>query len=259
VDGDSFFIQQSWDVNRRVRIYKKNYTLTDIYYEPGYHMAKLMVNDKVIKTFDVSIPTGDWFFYAKTPAIPRSTPVYIKPVQPPARNGILSLNKEDLSANLLDWQNEKQYIYSIFPEKLEVSADNYVFKTRIRVREVRNNFCPTLMCEVFCQRNFMFLKNTSPGCSSEAMLQFGDDFKHGRQHDLSFLGKDVTQWMDIEIRVQDKQVTVLMDKHKIYSTAYNVSSGLITGLGFISNGLCEVDYAELKGLDGNTVFANDFN
>jgi hypothetical protein len=48
VQADSFFIQQSWDANRRVRIYKNKYTLTDIYYEPGYHIAKLIANDSVI-------------------------------------------------------------------------------------------------------------------------------------------------------------------------------------------------------------------
>src|SRR5258708_2105705 len=50
VQADSFFIQQSWDRNRRVRIFKHSYTLTDIYYEPGYHTAKLIANDKIIKT-----------------------------------------------------------------------------------------------------------------------------------------------------------------------------------------------------------------
>src|SRR5690606_29224337 len=62
VKADSFFIQQSWDTGRRVRIYPGQYTLTDIYYEPGYHLAKLMANDSVIRTVDVSIPTDRWFF-----------------------------------------------------------------------------------------------------------------------------------------------------------------------------------------------------
>ena len=77
VNADSFFIQQSWDRNRRVRIYKNSYTLTDIYYEPGYHKAKLIANDQIIKTVDVSIPTDRWFFYAKEKA-PKSLPKYIQ-------------------------------------------------------------------------------------------------------------------------------------------------------------------------------------
>ncbi|MEI9809516.1 MAG: hypothetical protein WDO16_17520 [Bacteroidota bacterium] len=44
--ADSFFIQQSWDKNRRVKIDKHSHTLTDIYYEPGYHIAKLIATTK---------------------------------------------------------------------------------------------------------------------------------------------------------------------------------------------------------------------
>jgi hypothetical protein len=89
LEGDSFFIQQSWDWNRRVRIYKNNYTLTDIYYEPGYHKAKLIVNNQVIKTVDVSIPTNGWFFYAIR-KVKGSLPVYIKKDRI-ATNGIMGV------------------------------------------------------------------------------------------------------------------------------------------------------------------------
>ena len=46
------------------RIYKNHYTVTDIYYEPGYHLAKLIANDSAIRVAEVSIPTDRWVFYA---------------------------------------------------------------------------------------------------------------------------------------------------------------------------------------------------
>jgi hypothetical protein len=64
VNADSFFIQQSWDKRRRVKIDKNQHVFTDIYYEPGYHVAKLIANDSIIKTVDVSIPTDKWVYYA---------------------------------------------------------------------------------------------------------------------------------------------------------------------------------------------------
>ena len=90
VQADSFFIQQSWDKNRRVRIYKNKHTLTDIYYEPGYHIAKLIANDSVIRTADVSIPTDRWFFYA-IDNIANYTSQYIK-VDTFNNNGRLGLS-----------------------------------------------------------------------------------------------------------------------------------------------------------------------
>ncbi|HEX6892157.1 MAG TPA: hypothetical protein VF141_15730 [Chryseolinea sp.] len=258
VKADSFFIQQSWDVNRRVRIYKNKYTLTDIYYEPGYHLAKLIANDSIIKTVDISIPSDGWFLFAND-SDPKSNPEYIKPTLPLVRNGVLTLDENDLSANHIDKAKERKYVYALFPPEMEVHSDNYIFKTRVRMREVRNNYCPTLMVEVWTQRYFNFFQSTSKGCVSEAMAEFGENFLSGKNNDLSALGYDLTEWVDVEWVVKDRKVTVSFNGKVVLETSYHKDVGYITGMAFISNGLPEIDYIELKGLDGAVVYENDFS
>ena len=128
-----------------------------------------------------------------------------------------------------------------------------MFKTRVRVKAVRNNQCPYLMCEVFCQRYFMFFKSMPKGCASESTAEFGDNYLSGKNVDLSPLCYDVSQWMDITFTVKNKQATISFNNTPVLTAAYHQPTGLVTGMGFISNGLCEVDSADLKGLDG-TVF-----
>ena len=258
VKADSFFIQQSWDVNRRVRIFKNNYTLTDIYYEPGYHMAKLIANDSIIQTADVSIPSNGWFLFAMD-IKPKSNPEYIKPTLPLVKNGIMTLNENELVANQIDKSKEKRYVYTLFPSDIHVQSDNYIFKTRVRMRELRNNFCPTLMVEVWTQRYFNFFQNTSKGCVSEAMAEFGENFISGKSNDLSALGYDLTNWVDVEWKVENRHVTISFDGKVVLETSYNKDVGFITGMAFISNGLPEIDHIELKGLDGSVVYENDFS
>jgi hypothetical protein len=255
VIADSFFIQQSWDKDRRVRIDKKNHTLTDIYYEPGYHVAKLIANDQVIKTMDVSIPTDRWFFYARERK-PASLPVYITTTG--IKNGILATNKEDVVSSGVDIGKEQLFLQVYFPTKIEYSSDNYVLHCRARVNEIKNNSCPFLMCEVFCQRNFMFFKSTPNGCASEAKAQFGETVLNGKTNDLSSLGMNVKDWQDIEITVKDKKVTIRINSKEVFSTEYQQSSGMITGLGFISNGLPEVDFVNIKTVPGKDIYINDF-
>ncbi|HEX5172105.1 MAG TPA: hypothetical protein VFW11_23165 [Cyclobacteriaceae bacterium] len=257
VDADSFFIQQSWDRNRRIQVFKNTHTITDIYYEPGYHVAKLIANDSIIKTLDVSIPTNRWFLYAKENK-PKSIPVYINK-DPYLANGTFGLQEEDVITSHIAIREEMTYIYTYFPEKMEVSSDNFTFKARIKVNEVRNNFCPHFMTEIFCQRNFMFFDTTPAGCISESMIQFGENFLSGKKHDLSALGIDPREWLIVEITVKDKRVTLRFNGKKVFAMEYQNSSGLITGLGFISNGLCEIDNVELKGLDGTVVYENAFD
>ena len=258
VKADSFFIQQSWDVNRRVRIYKNKYTLTDIYYEPGYHLAKLIANDSIIKTVDVSIPSNGWFFFAIEPK-PKSNPEYIKATLPLVKNGVMALDETDLLANQIDKSKEKKYVYTLFPADLHVKSDNYSFKARVKMHEVRNNFCPTLMVEVWTQRYFNFFQSTTKGCVSEAMAEFGENFMSGKSNDLSTLGYDLTEWVDVEWIVKNRHVTLSFNGIVVLETSYKQDVGYLTGIAFISNGLPEIDFVELKGLDGSVVYENDFS
>ena len=125
--------------------------------------------------------------------------------------------------------------------------------------EVKNNFCPFFMCEVFCQKNFMFFKSTPKGCSSEMKAQFGETILSGKTHDLSTMGTDVREWQDVEIVVKNRRVSIRINKTEVLSAAYNQSSGMITGLGFLSNGLPQVDFVSLKTPDGKDIYNNDFN
>ena len=256
VKADSFFIQQSWDKNRRIRIYKNTHTVTDIYHEPGYHMAKLIANDSIIKRVPVSIPTDGWFFYANENKVKYLTE-YIRP-QKPIQNGVLGLTGDDLIKNTISTDREKIYLYSYFPSKLNVSSENFTLKTRVRMKQVSNNFCPYLTIEIYCEQYLMFIKSTSKGCASEAKLYFGEKSISGKKADLVSIAYDVTKWTDVEITVKNKQVAIKINGRECFLTNYKKDTKLITGLSFISNGLCEVDNVALRGADGKVMYKNDF-
>jgi hypothetical protein len=112
------------------------------------------------------------------------------------------------------------------------------------------------MTEVFCQHNFMYFQNRLKGCSSETIAQFGDNFLNGKTHDLSSLGTDITTWQQLALTVKDQKATVSINGIPTYSASYHSSGGLITGLGFISNGLCTVDSVDLRTGDGTPIITS---
>jgi hypothetical protein len=57
---DSVTVQQSWDVNRRVKVPKNQRQLTSIYYYPDYYHAKLIVGGHVMKEHDLLIKSDGW-------------------------------------------------------------------------------------------------------------------------------------------------------------------------------------------------------
>ncbi|HVV05428.1 MAG TPA: hypothetical protein VHC96_14455 [Puia sp.] len=249
VTADSFFIQQSWDISRRVRVYKHNYTLTDIYYEPGYHTAKLIADDKIIRTLPVSIPTDRWLFYS-IEKIRGSRPKYITHLD----TGMLKLSTEEIINSKIDIQKDNVYCNTWFPSGIEYSSDNFTLKCRVRIKPVNNESCPLLMCEIYCQNYFMYFKSTVKGCTGELTAQFGENELNGRSNDLSGLGADLRTWQDLEFTVKDKKVAVSINGKKTFTSAYTRSAGLITGIGFISNGISEVQWVDLRTADGTPIY-----
>lgn len=256
VNADSFFIQQSWDKNRRVRIKKGSHTLTDIYYEPGYHVAKLIANDQIIKTIDVSIPTDRWFFYSKE-KLTSSYPKYIH--SNGIQNGSMLLTKEDIINAKVDYTKENIYVQVYSPTEIKYSSDNYRVKFRVRVNDLNNNACPHLMFEVMVQRYFAFFTATPKGCSSELTAEFGEKFVSGKEKDLTSFGIDVRNWQNVELTVQNKTATIRVNDKVIYTSTYNETNGLITGIGFISNELAEVDFVKMETLDGKVIYTSNFD
>jgi hypothetical protein len=255
VKADSFFIQQSWDKNRRKRIYRNTHTLTDIYYEPGYHIAKLIANDSIIKTIDVHIPTDRWFFYV-IDNIANYIPEYIKTGRY-INNGILGLSTQLVKEKNIDITKDKLYQYTYFPSEMTVKSNNFRLKTRIRMNEVRNSLCPTITIELFCQGHFIVMKTTNKGCANKASLLLGQEIK-GNETDLTALTFDVSQWTDVEVSSINNIVSIYINNKKVYSAPGFDPVKYISGLAFISNGLCEVDNVELTGLDGKIVYKNEF-
>ncbi|HEY8897630.1 MAG TPA: hypothetical protein VIM79_22545 [Niastella sp.] len=255
VNADSFFIQQSWDINRRKRIYRNTHTITDIYYEPGYHIARLIANDSIIKTIDVHIPTDRWFFYA-IDNIANYIPEYIK-TDKYSNNGILGLSAQQVKENNIDITKDKLYHYTYFPSEMTVKSNNFRLKTKIRMNEVRNSLCPYITIELFCQGYFILMKTTSKGCANKASLLLGREIK-GNEADLTALTFDVSQWTDVEITSTNNIVRIYINKKEVFAAPSFDRIKFISGFAFISNGLCEVDNIELTGLDGKIIYKNEF-
>ena len=100
----------------------------------------------------------------------------------------------------------------------------------------------------------MYFTSTLKGCTSELACQLGENELNGKTTDLSALGSNVRTWQNVEFRVQDKNATISINGTKVFSAVYHRSCGLITGIGFISNGLCEVDSLAMETIEGKEIY-----
>jgi hypothetical protein len=256
IKGDSFYIQPSWDRRRRIKIGKNSHTQTETYYEPGYHTAKLLCGNKVLKTVRVHITTRGWVGYTKV-NFSDPYPQYFQH-ETIVRDNVLGLDLRGLRANDVETRNDKIYYYACFPDSLQISSDHFTLTARVRMDPVKPTLCPWIISEVYSQNSLFFFTGTIPGCTGEAKAMFSDKYLDGKKSDLSALGFDVRNWQDVKIDVRSRVVTISVEDREVFKTTYERPGGLIQGMGFGSNGLCEVDYVQLTDSVGNVVYRNDF-
>ena len=256
VEGDSFFIQPSWNWKIKRKISKGNYTQTETYYEPGFHTAKLICDGRVLKEVPVDIPTSDWIAYKKV----RFTDPYPEYFSKESINmkGFLGFDETVLRAHNIEINDKKIYYFAHFPKSLNLSSDNFILRARMRMKPLGSTLCPWIICEAYSQNSFFYFKGTIPGCTSEVEAVFSDVYLNGKTNDLSSFGFDVTKWNYIEIKSNGKAIAITINGKKAIERKYNRAGGPIVGLGFGSNGLCEIDDIELTDATGKIAYANDF-
>jgi hypothetical protein len=200
----------------------------------------------------ISIPTDRWIFYAKD-TDPRSQPQYIVPAKNLAKDGPPGLTEADLLNNKVDPRKPTEYYQVYFPTKVKESCDHFKLTFRVRVNKLNNESCPFFICEIYSQQYFMFFQSTLKGCTSEAKAQFGENYVSGKTHDLSALGMNLDTWQNLTVEVKNKKVSIRINDTDAYQTSYTQSCGLITGIGFISSGLAQVESIDLKTTDGRPI------
>jgi hypothetical protein len=129
---------------------------------------------------------------------------------------------------------------------------------RVRMDPVKPTLCPWIISEVYSQHSLFFFTGTIPGCTGEAKALFSDRYVDGKKNDLSSFGFDVRNWNEVKIDVKHRVVKISVEEKEVFTTTYERPGGLIQGMGFGSNGLCEVDYVQLTDSIGKIVYRNDF-
>jgi hypothetical protein len=244
--ADSALIQQSWDVRFRARVSKNDHWQTFIYYYPGYHTAKLIIDKKIVKTEKVNISTNGWVCLVDGDVAPK-TPYYL-PGRSIITDGRLYVSKQALLNNEIPVA-EKEFRVNFFNvgNLKPVTSDNFVFETRIRNALIDGALvCQYAQINLICENGFVSLPFCNPGCTSNIHLHVSDVFRNGKNYDLSPFGTDLSDWRKIRVQSQNKNMTVFVDDKPVYHLTYSKDLGHIAGFHFSFFGCGAVDDILLK-------------
>jgi hypothetical protein len=256
VEADSFFFQQAWNDMEKVRIDPKGHYYSNIYYYPGFHKAKLIANDSIIKRFRVHITTDGWLPLVRR-TFTDNLPVYLR--TKPVTAGALHISPKDLaSANV---NIDKDFLLSYFNVRDfdNTSSDNFSLDTRIKCDSTNATPCPAFQLTVICEEHIFFVTMTGKGCERNIAIKMGEVYQDGTNSDLSAFGRNLYSWQHLRIQVAQKRATVYLDDQLVHTITFQKEFGKVVGLVYNFEGTGAVDYVTLKNGENKLVLDDEFN
>ena len=256
VVADSFFFQQAWNNMEKVRLDPKEHYYSNIYYYPGFHKAKLIANDSIIKRFRVHITTNGWLPLVRY-AVTDNMPVYIKKNNPVV-NGALHINQNDVRSSNVNMDKEFILSYYNVRDFENTSSDNFSLDTKI-ICDSSNNPCPAFELVIICEEHIFFVDLTGKGCEHNIAVKMGEVYQNGSNADLSAFGRNLYDWQHLQIRVNHKQATIYLDERPVHTITFKNDFGKVVGLNYSFAGTGAIDFVKLKNGDGQLVYEDEFD
>lgn len=202
VEADTIFIQQSWNRHHRVGLDPKGNVATSIYYESGFHRARLMANDSVLARQPVHIISDGWephIYYSDD-----QLPIDFKS-EKFITNGKLHLDSSMLARHNIDF-SKRFYSRTTISQVFNVDSENFTFSTRMKVDSLFDQLCSWMDVIVVTEVHIFSVGLTEKGCEKNAGYKLGEISKNGENNDLSAFGCDVYDWQELEVNVDRKSV-----------------------------------------------------
>ncbi|HEX5170791.1 MAG TPA: hypothetical protein VFW11_16570 [Cyclobacteriaceae bacterium] len=255
VTADTIFIQQSWNRNYRIGIDQKvGNAISCIYYESGFHRARLMANDSIIAMRPIHIVSDGWephIYYSDD-----QLPVDFKD-EKFIMNGALRLDSAALSHRHIDF-SKRFWTRVTNSQVFDVHSDDFSFSTRMKVDRLLNQLCSWMDLIIVTEVHIFSVSLVERGCEKYAAYKLGEIEKEGANNDLAALGCDVYDWQELKVSSQGRSAAIHLNSKLIYQESYKEDMGKIVGLIYIFDGTGSIDYAKLEDGNEQIVFEDNF-
>lgn len=221
--------------------------------QPDYYAVKIIAGGERIKCVGVHVITKGWDYLLGDTYFQNTHDDLMT-------NGALRLPEE------LEWpitfeEANEQYVEYRNIRSFNAQADNLVFKARFRNNgyENFNDVCKESRVELINKHGRISFNFLDPGCAKANInAEFSERIMNGEFDDLNSFIQDVSYWRNLEIKTNNKNVTVLLDNVEIYNTRYNVIMDELMGISFAFKGIGEIDFVEVYNNQGEMVYQDMF-
>ena len=229
--ANRFYIQQSWDPAKMVEISPKNKRQTDIYYEPGYHYAKLLAGKKVLKEIPVHIKYNDWYVRFR---YPNSELVQVKEADLHTTGHLSVTNDYIQRFKPLATKFQMGYMLS---KDFNFHADEFQVEATVKFDSSYAPACPMVNLLIKGNKDYAWITLGNKGCESNLGVRVSDTSVNGKTNDLSKLGIDAFSWQKLHVILSNGTFTLSLNNKVVQESTYTKSLGELKEIDFFFNGI----------------------
>jgi hypothetical protein len=241
-------IQQSWDSSRRELVDSRGKEHTSIYYYPGYFLAKLTVNDHVVRETPVYIKTKGW----KAIAEREDYPVYFKSQSIWQKERLVVTAIQMRKALQTDQFNNKWLQFANIREFPAIDGNNFRFETSLRnTATVEESLCRKVRVILLGTNYPIILPLAEMGCVSDIYGYLGDSSLNGKKQDLSAFGCDFSKSQLLTCEVKGRVLKILLNNSIVLATPHVQPIGHILGIRVVFEGPGEIEQMTISSPGGS--------
>jgi len=241
--SNSVYIQQSWDPQRREKVPGDGKQHTSVYYNPGYFIAKLIVDNEIKKECIISIKTKGWKGIIET----KPMPVYLSPKEIKGK-GFMGISDSLLRLKTgTPVFNDAWVKFANVQEFKRIDAGNFTLETTLRnASAVEASICRRVHVTILGTTSAIVIPFSDKGCISDINVLTGDNYISGKSHDMSAFGCDFGKFQNIKCRVETRRLKIYLNDKPILDYPQKQTLGKIEGIRFEFEGAGEIKHVKLS-------------
>jgi len=241
--SNSVYIQQSWDPQRREKVPGDGKQHTSVYYNPGYFIAKLIVDNEIKKECIISIKTRGWKGIIET----QPMPVYLSPKEIKGK-GFMGISDSLLRLKTgTPVFNGAWVKFANVQEFKGIDAGSFTLETTLRnASAVEASICRRVHVTILGTTSAIVIPFSDKGCISDINVLTGDNYISGKSHDMSAFGCDFSKFQNIKCRVEKRRLKIYLNDKPILDYPQKQTLGKIEGIRFEFEGAGEIKHVKLS-------------
>ncbi len=228
-----------WGKKDTLELDKTKQSASICFMHPTVRTVRLVADGKVLDSTKVIIPSDGWVCGYEE--------INYLPSDQWRKNGVAHIAKEDLPNAV-----REQAVYYSFIKKVanfdkNLSCDEMVFETRLKNPISEGGINCNDVSVVFTGENRKFLLNlTQKGCSHYAYVHLPNWIFEGKTHDLSKLGVNLDEFVQVKIIFKEKKMTIFINDELAFQSDYSGDMGKLQAAFIGFKGLGTVDYIKIS-------------